>query len=85
MPSTLWIHALGTVGAVMLLLSYFLVSQKRLQGDSMTFQLLNIVGSVLLAINTGFFHAWPSMVLNIVWVAVGVSVIRKVKRIPEGQ
>jgi hypothetical protein len=41
------------------------------------FQLLNIAGGLALALNSAYFGAWPSAVLNLVWIAIGgVTLIR---------
>lgn len=75
-----WVHVVGTVGAACLLLAYFLVSKGKVEGGSRFYQLLNVVGSIALAVNTGYFHAWPSMALNVVWIFIGVAMLRTIAR-----
>ena len=53
------IDVIGWAGAAALLAAYGLVSAKRLDGDSMTFQLLNLVGAIFLIINTAYYGAYP--------------------------
>jgi hypothetical protein len=45
---------------------------KRVEGDSFVYQAMNISAGLLLAINTYYWHAYPSLALNAVWVAIGV-------------
>lgn len=66
------IEAVGWIGAIMILAAYGLLSSGRLDGRSTTYQLLNLVGSVGIVINSGWNHAIPSAVLNVVWMGIGV-------------
>jgi hypothetical protein len=68
-------QAVGWVGAVLLLLGYWLVSTSRAGGEGAPFQLVNIAGSVLLGIAAVGGRVWSSAALNAVWVAIGVAVL----------
>lgn len=74
------IDVMGWLGAAALLTAYGLVSAKRLEGDSMVFQLLNLVGSILLIINTAYYGAYPSTFVNIVWIGIAAATILHVKK-----
>ena len=65
------IDLLGWIGAGGLLLAYGLVSAGRLPGKGAVFQLMNLTGAALLAVNTAYHGAWPSAVLNIIWIGIG--------------
>jgi hypothetical protein len=80
MNNFVWFDAIGWVGAVALLIAYALVSFKRLQGDSGTFQLLNISGSLLLAANTIFYGSYPSTFVNLIWAGIAVFSIAARRR-----
>lgn len=69
------IDAGGWIGAVMLLLAYFLVSTKRVGGASVRYQSLNVVGSLLVGANALYYSALPSFSINIVWIGIGVTVL----------
>lgn len=72
---------LGWAGAGVLLAAYALVSARRLAGDGVAFQAMNIGGAVALAVNSAANGAWPSAVLNVIWVAIGaVAVFRLARR-----
>ena len=71
------IAVLGWAGAGVLLLAYALVSAKRLTGDGWQFQTLNLAGGLALAVNSAYFGAWPSAVLNVIWVAIGTIAIAR--------
>jgi hypothetical protein len=69
------IDVLGWLGAAIYLLAYALVSTKKLAGDACLFQGLNILGGTLLVINSAYFRAWPSVGLNLIWVAIAAVII----------
>lgn len=70
----------GWVGAVALLSAYALVSNRRLAGDSIRFQSLNVLGSMLLALNSGYHGAMPSVVVNSVWIFIGAVALVRARR-----
>ena len=65
----------GWLGAIMLLLAYFLVSTKRVGGTSIRYQGLNVVGSVLVGTNAFYYNALPSFSINVVWILIGVAAL----------
>ncbi|MEV7807337.1 hypothetical protein AB0O28_30760 [Microbispora sp. NPDC088329] len=67
-----FITIIGTVGAVVLLLAYALVSSGRMSGNGLPYQLLNFGGAATLMINSAYHSAWPSAILNLVWSGIGV-------------
>jgi len=75
-----WFDAIGLVGAAALLIAYAMVSHKKLEGDSATYQLLNISGSLLLAANTIFYGSYPSTFVNVIWAGIAVFSIATRKR-----
>jgi len=71
---------LGWAGAGLLLAAYVLVSSKRLEGDSVAYQLLNLAGSALLIVNSAYYGAYPSVGVNVVWIGIAVFTITRVVR-----
>jgi hypothetical protein len=67
----------GWVGVVALLGAYALVSARKLAGDAITFQILNLVGGALLIVNSFYYGAMPSVVVNVVWIGIAVWTIGK--------
>ena len=70
----------GWLGAGALLSAYVLVSSMHLNARGRGFQLLNLAGAVGLAVNGAWHHAWSSVALNVVWIAVGVVALGRVRR-----
>ena len=81
MSNYVWFDAIGWVGAVALLVAYAMVSHKKLEGDSATYQLLNIGGSLLLAANTIFYGSYPSTFVNLIWAGIAVFSIAARSRV----
>jgi hypothetical protein len=67
----------GWIGAFLLLTAYFLVSLRRLAGNGVMFQVLNVAGSTGLAGASVAGGVWPSVALNVVWIAIGVVILVK--------
>ena len=76
--NTLLIDILGWIGAIGLLAAYVLISAKKVEGDSTSYQLLNLVGSFFLILNTLYYGAYPSSFLNLFLISVPLYALRKV-------
>jgi hypothetical protein len=67
----IFVEVAGWVGTLLVLFAYQRVSLKgREPGPS--FYVMNAVGGAGLVLNGAVNGAWPSVGLNVVWVAVGV-------------
>jgi hypothetical protein len=77
MQPQLIIDLIGWLGAIALLLAYGAVSRGIVQGTSFRYQLVNAVGSVCLLLNSGYYRAFPSSFVNVVW--VGIAVVAMIK------
>lgn len=75
-----WIDILGWAGAFLIIAAYALISSKRVEGDSLFYQTLNIVGSVLLVVNTYYWGAIPSTLVNIIWAIIAFFAIFSIAR-----
>jgi hypothetical protein len=72
------IDVVGWVGVAALLVAYVLVSTKRMEGDSMGYQLLNMAGAALLIANSFYYGAYPSVGVNVIWIGIAVfALVRK--------
>lgn len=70
----------GWLGGIAVAVAYVLVATRRLSPDARTFQLLNIVGGVLLTFTTVYRHALPNTVINLVWIVFGVYAMVTARR-----
>jgi hypothetical protein len=75
------IDVIGWIGTALLLLAFFLVSTRRTQGDTQLYQGLNILGSGMLIVNSFYYGAFPSVGVNVAWIAIAVfALLRKFSR-----
>jgi hypothetical protein len=84
MNNHVWFDAIGWGGAATLLVAYAMISSRKLEADSMAYQLLNIVGSILLAANTIFYRAYPSSFVNLIWTGIAVFFVARRGRLSSG-
>ena len=66
------VDILGWVGTILYLVAYALVSMKKVEGDSILYQGMNIAAGTLLVINTLYLRAYPSAGLNVAWIGIGM-------------
>ena len=62
----------GWTGSFLILLAYSLITARKLSGNSKMYQLLNVVGSMLLIVNTIYHRALPPAALNLIWLGIGI-------------
>lgn len=70
------VDSLGWLGAACVLVAYGLVSSGRVHGRAPLYQVPNAIGSVLLTVNTYFYHAYPSSFVNVLWLGIAVYALR---------
>lgn len=66
------VNVVGWIGMGLLIGAYGLVTAGKILGTSLQFQLMNLFGGAALMVNSAYYSAWPSAVLNMVWVVIGV-------------
>lgn len=70
---------LGWVGAACSMGAYWAVSNGRVTADSLRYHALNIVACALLAIACLATRAWPSMVVNVLFIVIGLRMTWRVR------
>ena len=77
----LLVDILGWSGTILIIAAYYLVSNGKLPASGKLYQVLNLVGAVLLGVNVFYKQAWPAVALEAVWVLIAaVALIRIMKR-----
>lgn len=66
---------LGSLGAALLLGAFYVTSRGLRAAGERPVALANLVGSLLLVLNTAHFEAWPPLVVNAVWALVAVQTL----------
>ena len=80
MTLDLLMEVVGWIGGALILAGYFLLTAGKLDAKSPTYQWLNVVGAAGFIANSGWNGAWPSAVLNIIWVGIGVVALWQIGR-----
>lgn len=78
-----WTVIVGLVGMIVTLLAYFLLQAQKLHGNGLTYQLMNAIGAlgVALSLLFGRFNL-PAFLLEIIWLAIsiyGIVVARRIR------
>ena len=70
----------GWVGTFLIVLAYFLVSYKKVDGSNKYYQLMNLFGAIGVGTNVFYQRAWPAFALQIVWGIIAVTSLLRSKR-----
>jgi hypothetical protein len=74
--------SLGTAGVSLLLLAFLLILSKKIQVESVSYTLLNMVGAALCGVSAYLISFYPFVVLEGVWVVVSLYALFKI--VPRG-
>ena len=69
------IEIVGWSGAALVLLAYGLLSAHKLSSRAVSYHVLNIAGSIGLALNTYWNGALPSAAVNLIWMSIGAHAL----------
>lgn len=78
--SLLIIDILGWAGAALVLLAYGLLSLRRVTGEDLSYHLLNLGGSICLAIYALYYKAHASVLVNVIWLGIALWAIAGLMR-----
>jgi len=73
-----FVEIFGWLGSAAVIAAYALVSTNRLQSTSITYQILNFAGSACLIANTAYYRAYPSTVVNGVWLVIALFALTRI-------
>lgn len=71
-------EVLGWFGALSILVAYGLSSIGKIEAQSSTFQILNFLGAFGMVVNARKKKAYPSYILNLIWMAIGVYALSQI-------
>ena len=64
----------------MILLAYLLLSMGRLTGQSLVYQVMNVVGAAGFLVNGWWHGALPSASLNLIWMLIAAGALWRIRR-----
>lgn len=76
----LLIDILGWGGSILVLVAFGLNTYQKMRSDSVTYLILNLLGSIFLIIYSYYYHAYANSFINLVWAIVSLfAFIRIIK------
>ena len=74
----LFVDIAGWAAALLILSGYALLTAGKVDAKSPAYQWMNVLGAIGFVINSGYFKAWPSAVLNVVWAGIGIVALIRI-------
>jgi hypothetical protein len=74
----LFVDVAGWAAALLILGGYALLTAGKVTARSPAYQWMNVLGAIGFVINSGYFKAWPSAVLNVIWAGIGVVALIRI-------
>lgn len=75
-----FVETIGWIGAVLIVGAYSLNINGRLKSSSGAYIISNLLGGIFFTINTLVHQAYPSMIVNIIWVFIAIAALFKKNR-----
>lgn len=72
-----FVEVIGWIGAVLIVGAYFLNITGRLKSSSPVYIISNLAGGIFFTVNTLVHRAYPSMIVNIIWVMIAIGALLK--------
>ena len=66
----LFYQAIGWIGAIGLLVAFYLNSTNKMSHSSWAYQIINLICAILLALNAFHINSYPIIVINVFWAGV---------------
>lgn len=72
---------IGSIGVGLILIAYFLATEKLVENDGKLFYVMNIIGATLACYASFLIGYWPFVILEGTWVLVSLHGLMKAMRI----
>jgi hypothetical protein len=76
----IFVETIGWIASILIVGAFALNSFGKITSTSKLYQLANLVGGIFFIVNTVHHKAYPSAVVNVVWVIIAVSALLKSKK-----
>lgn len=74
------VEVAGWAAAALILGAYALLTAGKLTARSPLYQWMNVVGAAGFIVNSGLNGAYPSAVLNVIWMGIGAAALWSIAR-----
>lgn len=75
------LEIIGWLGTGLILIAYFLVSIKKIEPTSKTYQLLNLFGAIGVGVNSLVHRAIPSVGINLAWMLIAICALIRSRKL----
>ncbi len=75
------VEVIGWAAALSILAAYALLTAGRLTARSSLYQWMNVLGAAGFILNSGVNGAYPSAVLNVIWMGIGAVALWSIARV----
>ncbi len=75
-----FVETIGWIGAVLIVGAYYLNITGKIKSTSAWYIAGNLLGGIFFTINTLVHQAYPSMIVNIIWVFIAVAALLKKRK-----
>lgn len=77
-----WYDVVGTVGVVLILAAYFLLQTERWSGQSLSYSLVNLIGSLMITVSLIYDFNLSSFIIEVAWIAISIYGILRARAAP---
>ncbi|MBT3303939.1 hypothetical protein HN592_00970 [Candidatus Woesearchaeota archaeon] len=64
---------IGLIGMGLILFAFFMNQIHRWKSDSLYYDIVNVIGSLLLTIYALRINSWPFLILNAIWLVISIK------------
>ena len=76
----IFVETIGWIASILIVGAFALNSFGKIASTSKLYQLANLVGGIFFIVNTVYHEAYPSAVVNVVWVIIAISALLKLRK-----
>lgn len=76
----LLVETIGWIGSILLIGAFLLNSMDKIPTQSPTYQLMNLIGGIMLILNSFYYGALPSSFLNLIWSGIAIFYLTTIVR-----
>ncbi len=78
-------NPIGIVGVVLVLIAYLFLQLDRMSQDSVTYSMLNVIGSIFILYSLFFFWNLASGIIEVAWLIISIYGLIKAYRLKRGK
>lgn len=76
----IFVETIGWIASILIVGAFALNSFGKIDSTSKLYQLANLIGGIFFIINTVHHKAYPSAVVNVVWVIIAIVALLKLRK-----